>query len=248
MLISSHPDDHNRSRLLAAAAPHSGDWLHALPISACGLRLNDEAVRVAIGLRLGSNLCEQHICPCGSFVDCRGAHGLSCKLTSGRIARHSYINDLVYRALVKAGFPSSKEPSGLSRSDGKRPDGLTLVPWSAGKNALWDVTIVNTLAASYLSSTSVTACSAAEIASKRKEAKYASFSISHKFVPLAFETMGAIGSKATTFLRELGRRLSSTTGDTRETTFLFQRLSVAIQRFNAVCFAETFATNQQDND
>ena len=27
----------------------------------------------------------------------------------------------------------SLSPSGLFRSDGKRPDGLTLVPWSSGK-------------------------------------------------------------------------------------------------------------------
>jgi len=31
----------------------SGDWLCALPVTSCGMRLDDEAVRVAIGLRLG---------------------------------------------------------------------------------------------------------------------------------------------------------------------------------------------------
>jgi len=28
-----------------------------------------------------------------------------------------------------ANIPTVKEPSGLRRSDGKRPDGLTLIPW-----------------------------------------------------------------------------------------------------------------------
>ena len=41
-----------------------------------------------------------------------------------------------------------KEPQGLSRDDGKRPDGLTLVPWQSGRSATWDVTVVHTLAAS----------------------------------------------------------------------------------------------------
>ena len=41
---------------------HSGDWLHALPIAACGLSLDDEAIRVAVGLRLGSNLCVPRVC------------------------------------------------------------------------------------------------------------------------------------------------------------------------------------------
>ena len=43
---------------LAASSPHSGDWLFALPIASCGLRLDDEAVIIGVGLRLGSvTLC-----------------------------------------------------------------------------------------------------------------------------------------------------------------------------------------------
>ena len=34
------------ARLLACSAPHSGDWLHALLISNCGLRLDDETIVV----------------------------------------------------------------------------------------------------------------------------------------------------------------------------------------------------------
>jgi len=33
-------------------AEHSGDWLLALPLASCGLHLDDEAVRVAVCLRL----------------------------------------------------------------------------------------------------------------------------------------------------------------------------------------------------
>ena len=36
------------ARLSAAATPHAGDWLHAPPIAAVGLRLSDEAIRIAI--------------------------------------------------------------------------------------------------------------------------------------------------------------------------------------------------------
>ena len=47
-------------------------------------------------------------------------------------------------------------------------------------------------------------------------------------------------SKALSFLLELGKRLTVVTGDPREGTFLFQRLSIAIQRFNCVCFKGSF--------
>ena len=38
--------------LLAVRSPHSGDWLHALPLSGCGLRLDDKGIHIAVGLRL----------------------------------------------------------------------------------------------------------------------------------------------------------------------------------------------------
>src|SRR6202000_1154207 len=126
-LMASAPDQHHRARLLAVTAAHAGDWLFALPISSCGLRLDDESIRVAVGLRLGVNLREPHQCPCGAQVDCRGTHGLACNLSSGRTARHHYLNDLIWRRLIRAGIPSAKEPSGLSRTGGKRLDGLTLI-------------------------------------------------------------------------------------------------------------------------
>jgi len=50
-----------KASFLAAASPHSGDWLNALPITSCCLRLNDEPTRVAVSLRPGSNVvCATH--------------------------------------------------------------------------------------------------------------------------------------------------------------------------------------------
>ena len=231
---------YHRARLLAAAAAHSGDWLHALPITACGLRLNDEAIRVAVGLRLGSEICQPYQCVCGASVDTRGAHALSCKRNPGRSQRHHFLNDLIWRALSKAGLPSIKEPQGLLRSDNKRPDGLTLIPWREGRCLTWDVTVTDTVAPSYLSISSVSAASAAEAAAKRKEEKYSKITCNYLFCPIAFETLGPINREGADFISALGHRISSNTDDPRETFFLFQRLSVAIQRFNSVCFTNSF--------
>ena len=45
----------DQARLLALSSPHSGDWLHAVPLSGCGLILDDKAIHIAVGLRLGAN-------------------------------------------------------------------------------------------------------------------------------------------------------------------------------------------------
>ena len=54
------------------------------------------------------------------------------------------------------------------------------------------------------------------------------------------ESFDPICAEALTFLSELGRRISVVAGDMRETTFLFQRLSMAIQRFNCILFKSSF--------
>jgi len=107
-------------------------------------------VRIGVGLRLGLTLCVPHKCHCGALVDAHGLHGFVCKKAPGRPARHHALDDLVARAMVSAGIPCTKEPLCLSRSDGKRPGGIFLVPWEAGKPLTWDVTVICPLADSYV--------------------------------------------------------------------------------------------------
>ena len=239
-LLQRQTDNHDKARLLAAASKHSADWLHAIPIMSCGLRLDDEAVRIAVGLRLGTDICHSHTCCCGAAVDVRGTHALSCKRSSGRLVRHNYINDVIHRSLSRAGIPATKEPHGILRNDGKRPDGLTLTPWSEGRCLVWDVTVANTTAESYLPATAINAGAAAESAATRKEAKYFELTHRYHFVPIAIESHGPFSSKAASFLSKLGRHITATTSDPRETSFLYQRISIALQRFNAVCMYDTF--------
>jgi len=52
---------------------------------------------------------------------------LACKWEPGKTVRYHHLNDVIARSLASAGVPVSKEPQGLSRFDGKRPDGLTLI-------------------------------------------------------------------------------------------------------------------------
>jgi len=156
------------------------------------------------------------------------------------------LNDLVARAMVSAGTPVTKEPNGLSRSDGKRPDRLSLVPWEEGKPLTWDVTVVCPLADSYVATAASVAGSAAEGAAARKSAKYTNIETNYMFQPIAVESLGPINALGCAFLSKHGRKLSTQSGDDRETSVLFQQLSVLIQRFNAIPLFDSFVKEEEE--
>ena len=100
--------------------------------------------------------------------------------------------------------------------------------------------MADTLATSHLAVTATTAGGAAKVAADRKDAKYAELARTYCFVPISCETLGPIHPHSLSFLRDLGRRIAAAMGDHRESAFLFQRLSIALQRFNSVCFKGSF--------
>jgi len=71
---------------------------------------------------------------------------------------------------------------------------------------------------------------AADKAASNKEAKYRQLANSQIFVPVATETAGTWNHQAMELVQDLGRRSTAVTEDTREASYLFQRLSVALQR------------------
>jgi hypothetical protein len=136
--------------------------------------------------------------------------------------------------------PSILEPPGLERENGKRPDGLTQIPWKDGKLAVWDVTCVDTMAISYVVGSMTTAGWAAENAERKKTQKYRQL-VEGRFVfcPLAFETFGPWGPECQKFFTKVGKMITERTGELRASEFLRQRISIEIQRGNAACILST---------
>ena len=171
-MLDGAPSQQATARLLAVTTPESGAWLNALPISSLGLQM-DDVMRIAAGLHLGVAICHPHQCySCSADVDSLGTHGLSCRSSSGRHCRHAAVNDIVKRSLDSPKIPSHLEPSGLYRSDGRRPDGASIVPWKKGRVLVWDATCPDTLAPSYLSIATAEAGAVAREAEHRKQVKY----------------------------------------------------------------------------
>ena len=145
LLNDAVPQD--KGRLLTVQRKETGAWLTAPPMSSLGLRLEDDTVRIGVGLRLGVPLCSAHTCIlCSNQVDVKDTHGLHCLKKPGVYSCHAALNDIVKRSLAAADIPSILEPVGLCRSDGKRADGASIIPWKRGRAVAWDVTVWDTFA------------------------------------------------------------------------------------------------------
>ena len=225
-------DQRQLACLETASQPHSGDWHSALPLPSTGSLLDNDTIRIGLSLRLGLRICEVHRCRCGGVVDEYGLHPLSCRRSAGRFPQHSVLNDIIKRSLDAVGFPSILEPVGLDRGDGRRPDGMTIFPFTVGQSFVWDATCSDNFSCSNLIKSASDPGSVARQAEECKVTKYRTLSDRFHFVPLAVETSGIIGPRGTSLLHRIGGLLAGQKDDQRESMWLFQRIALAIVRGN----------------
>ena len=83
---------------------------------------------------------------------------------------------------------------------------------------------------------------AAVKAEANKRQKYVELANSgdYIFTPIAVETLGAWGPPALAICAEIGGSIGARTGDPRATSFLRQRMDIAVQRGNAAAVVGTF--------
>ena len=63
----------------------------------------------------------------------------------------------------------------------------------------------------------------------------------HLFEPIAIETSGAFGPSTRVFLEELGGRLKRVKDEANTRSYLYQRLSMVVQRGNAASIMGTIS-------
>ena len=129
-LISSSTSDLEKARLLAVFSEQFSFWINAIPIVSLGLKINRSQLRISCASRLPTFTLH----PCAFLILVSAAlEWIICRKSAGRFSRHAQVNDIIKRALSSAHIPSILEPNGVSRSDGKRPDGMTIYPWKNGR-------------------------------------------------------------------------------------------------------------------
>ena len=108
---------------------------------------------------------------------------------------------------------------------------------------VWDVTVPDIYAQSHVNDTSIQAGTAADsAATAKKKAKYIGIANTHMFITVAIETGGPWNVEAIELIQEIGRRMTLINGESRETEYLFQRISIAIQKGNHLAYQSTFQT------
>ena len=106
--------------------------------------------------------------------------------------------------------------------------------------------MTHALADSYVSATARSGGAAAEQAAGRKTVKYDLLAQTGRlFQPIATETLGPLNQSSIAFFSELGRKMASISGDNREPSFLFQRISITVQRFNLILLHNSFSSDEE---
>ena len=111
---------------------------------------------------------------------------------------------------------------------------------------VWDVTVVDTVAPSYVGSTAQTMGAASRIAEHRKLAKYKDLQDQYEVIPIAFETFGSLADDTETTLTEIADLIKQERGG-RQGHFFLERLSLALQRGNANCIFQCMQSDEQLN-
>jgi len=85
------------------------------------------------------------------------------------------------------------------------------------------------------------ACQVCHLKSKDSDNNW-TFDSRYLSEPTAVETLGVFNTSANSLLKEIGLKISLNTRESRETSFLYQCISVLVQRFNAVLLHDSLPT------
>jgi hypothetical protein len=120
---------------------------------------------------------------------------------------------------------------------------MTMIPVTFGKPWIWDFTCKDTYAPSYVMQSSIEAGRAAKLAEVVKRNKYQNLMEQFHFIPIAIETSGVFGNEAKSFFKFIGKKISEFTMERRSYEYLVQRISLILQRSNAISVLGTLRTS-----
>ena len=196
LILSFMDDASSRIRVLSASREESYAWIYGLLPSSLAHKMDNEVVRIAIGLRLGVPLCVTHsCCQCGAQVDVFGRHGLSCH----KKGEHYTEISIILRDCLNTVRIDHYELSDYSESNRNSSEGAKLTPWRYSQSLVWDVTVVDTFAPHHSSLIEYDPGAVANRIETVKTVEQLGLLTTHCYVPLVIETTGVFGTETAKF-------------------------------------------------
>src|SRR4051812_17731709 len=225
-------------RLNCLDSPHANAWLSARPSCMDGSDciLPPRIFRTAVARLL--NQCSHSVtCPlCEQIMDLQGDHPLCCKKSGDRITRHNRLRNLVFK-LADTGLLAPELEKlgilGVTDKSRRRPGDVSIKNWSLRRGLAIDVAVICPLAASHLHS--LEPCESYAKFHKIDRYVAAFVNSDYDFVPVVFETSGAVNKEGETVLKQIIRFASKREGITH-TVFAaraWARISCCVQAASA---------------
>lgn len=242
--VIARGDPCEKARMHSTDGSMSGAWLLSVP-KCKHSTIEGFAFNLISQLRLGIPFSGQpNFCTCRrrAALDKYGRHIFACEQFRHLLKnRHDTI---VYalKALAQMGGMRADDRGltvfrAIDEDDGKRPDLLLPGFEDDGKDLLLDVTIGTPTCASYVSRAANTPHYTLRLLHKRKNDKYLQrcTEIGASFMPMAFETFGAVSEEAMGVIAKLVQRASDVTKIPYSILFNYwkKRISSALQVHNA---------------
>ena len=236
LLLDSIKNSSNEALLwLLELAMEKGasSWLTSLPLADYGFRLNKQQFVDAICMRYDLPIDDApRNCACGEPYSVN--HCLTCRNGGYVIMRHNTVRDTTYSLLKEvcrdvklepALLPVTGEqlPPGAITTDGARSDVGALGFWQPMSPALFDVKVVNPLAATNWNMKVPVMYKTHENLKKRGYNARIQQIEKGSFTPLIFSCSGGMGTEASAFIKELAEKVSFKRGEAYSQTISFIR-------------------------
>ena len=170
---------------------------------------------------------------CGEEFDRLWEHAMNCGYGRGRSGRHNMVRDIIADVARSANLAGRVEVPRMIEGTQERPGDVVIQGFRMGRDSVLDVTVVNPLQQNSMEEAAHTA----GVAKGRKRRQYEGRLLGHQiFKPVAFKTLGGRWDEEAMITTILARNQGKEEAEVQR--FTVQRISIAIQRWNAVCFVD----------